>query len=213
MVRHDDLGQPDLSETKARLYLDGIWSASEFSLLTATMARMYERLNAFLPISAAFDNYIQRCSYESPYFIQDRPDFRTAVAAVQNWSESYDDIIRAAARRKSQLVVNEVHFGSPGFLEFIGNLNPLKVTLDFISAYRHENTLREEQKLRWETERMRIRSEVVRDVLERADTIRQNGHSGYLERFIEYTLDQTMRDAEELSKDSRLDGVELVPLG
>jgi hypothetical protein len=62
-------------------------------------------------------------------------------------------------RAYTRLTVARIQIASPGWLEFLGNLNPLKLIFDFITAWRQEETNRLEA-------RERIRSEEFAKTIE-----------------------------------------------
>ena len=66
-------------------------------------------------------------------------------------------------RLMPNLALHAIHYGSAGWVEVLGSLNPLKVISDFISQYRAEKTARKELDLREVQESHRHEEEMVRE--------------------------------------------------
>jgi len=80
-----------------------------------------------------------------------------SISAATPREYTADELLRAvvAFRLGGGLRVGSIHYGSPGFLEFIGALNPLKTVKDGVTENRDINRKREETKLYDERERQR----------------------------------------------------------
>jgi hypothetical protein len=122
------------------------------------------------------------------------------------------------------LSIDGIKLESPGWVQVIGNLNPLKVIADFISKWRSENTKRLNIQKESETERERIRTEAavqrerirkgfMLEVLRLMPNELRGTASDRLPEIIEHAINPTMDTLERLSVDSRVSEAEVVPPG
>jgi hypothetical protein len=112
------------------------------------------------------------------------------------------------------LTVRRIAIASPGLIELIGSLNPLKLVADFITNWRHENTVREENARQADLERLKVNSEVTKKLLEVEFDIRNKAPNHQLiERYLQYTLVQSLDPMKDMARDIRLVGVsiEVIP--
>lgn len=113
---------------------------------------------------------------------------RTAYAAINSFLTStipstYDPSHRLAHSwfreelyPSHDLVLARASFRSPGFWEFIGNLNPLKIICDYLQQ-RHERLKDNQYRNRAEEEKMTLENAVLRNrvVRERVELLKQVG--------------------------------------
>jgi hypothetical protein len=130
--------------------VDGYWTANDLAVFVHRLDRCYDTLNA-LEIASDHDLPASRA---------------TNMADLAGW---------ASLGPGSSLRLLATEFGSPGFWAFLGGLNPLKTLADFITAWRHENTIRDEHvdSVLLEKERLALQREdqVVRHRLELFDRV------------------------------------------
>jgi hypothetical protein len=196
-----------------RLQIEGSWSVEEFQSLLLTLDDVYKRVatvmtlgellrqeqrqNGNLQKEKGYDRVDWSLSelyggtaypYSKEGFYVQREPFSRVIAGVQPFV--------------SPLGVDAIRFQSPGWLQIVGNLNPLKVIADFISKWRTENTKRMQIKTTSETERERFHTEsaLERDRMLRGfalEVLRQlpegqrGHHAGRLAEVAEYAITPT----------------------
>lgn len=117
-------------------------------------------------------------------------------------------ILAAGRRRGVDLRINQVRMASPGFIELIGSLNPLKVMADFISAWRAENSLREQGRRQTKIEVLKIKTELAKVLIERNGSLRAGMPDDiFVDRFVRFVLDEPREMLEDVAKDIRLEEV------
>ena len=180
---------------------DGFWTTKEFAEFLGTIDRAYSRLSSLLPLSPEFDDFIVSIAHE-----HSSPPWLGVPRFQRRLQDSFESIVSAASRQIIPLEMYSVHYGSPGLIEFFGNLNPLKLIADFISQWRRENTARMDIDARYDIERRRI--ETFERVLEREQFLKSKGPSEFIERFIIWSHDDSLKEIAALARDFRIDGVE-----
>ena len=120
-----------------RLDINGSWSVDAFTQLLTQLEQAYFAAATLEALTEPGTTSIS--SFTGPPE-QAAKDLRDTVAAF---------------RLGGGLQVGSLHYGSPGFFEFIGSLNPLKIVADFITKNREINRKRQETKLFDERERQR----------------------------------------------------------
>ncbi|HKC62524.1 MAG TPA: hypothetical protein VKB86_02750 [Pyrinomonadaceae bacterium] len=172
-----------------RFDLNGSWTVGEFSNLLETIDTSYIRLSLFLFRSDEFDHHI-RC-FGADQIRMARP-------------ESFTPLLSHARRHTEDLRVRRLSLASPGFVEMVGNLNPIKIIADFIIAWRHENTVRDENTHQAELERMRIKAELAKLLIERAEHLTKGHPDAFMERLVEYVVDEPQKALTSQAKDMRI---------
>lgn len=61
-----------------------------------------------------------------------------------------------AAWSSDELSIKRININSPGLLELFGHLNPIKVISEFITKWRHENTIRERDRSKAKLEQVKL---------------------------------------------------------
>jgi len=82
------------------------------------------------------------------------------------------------------LRMDAISYASPGWIQMVGNWNPLKVLADFISKWRAENTKREANRIKSQTDRLRIQADLAAKILEQAPKMPRD-HDGGTSRLID----------------------------
>jgi hypothetical protein len=103
-----------------RVGIDGSWGVGEFASLLTDLNEAYV---------AAY-----KLDWLSEILAEAKQD-RLLIAEGKLEELSVTDDLR----------LRSVHYGSPGLMEVLGGLNPLRVIFDFVSQWRTENTSRQHQ--------------------------------------------------------------------
>lgn len=216
------------SEAIIELKIDGYWKASDFADCFIKIDELYAGLNTLFFFSEALrheQNAPGKRSTEAPAFhnlwhgesviysylkselveeVGGRPiDIESLIGFVKTYSGTLD--------------VNSIRYGSPGWIEFIGNLNPLKVIADAVGEYREQNTIRErdrqqaeiarkKNRMEAENERRRIDGDLLKAAFEHAPHLfeRNNGRLTEVNKKIIIPANKTIA---ELGRDSRIKDV------
>jgi len=115
---------------------------------------------------------------------------------IAEWDERWG---RSRSRGAIPLTIHRIHLASPGLLSFIGDLNPLKLILEFITAWRAENTKRGEAINRVDIERNAHRIEATRLMLEAAKASGDQLETKTAQRFIEKMLMEPLWSAARIA--------------
>lgn len=214
---------PDNQIGILKLELDGRWTVEDMSQLFTDLSSSYVRLNAFMYLSDSFDQRIRSFSGLNPrWFKHDFPyPLPPTILLERDLSRWIEPLIHSALRESSDLYLHGIELHSPGWLEVLGRLNPLRAIEETIKAWRAENTKRMkiESQERIETlkleshERLEIlktKSGVFTQITNRAEQLRRNGTSPLMEQYISLTSDQPTQQIEQLAKDPRIVDVEIV---
>lgn len=130
--------------------LTGNFDVKDFTEILNIIELAYNRLNSLTFISEDFDKLIEGISFSERHKIFINPkEFYNLNISSSGYLDTFNSIVNSAINRTSTLKIKCIKINSPGLIEFIGNLNPLKVIADFITSWRHENTLREDNKNKW----------------------------------------------------------------
>jgi hypothetical protein len=176
-----------------RFSLAGSWSVRDFASWLNDLQLAYLRLSAFFLLSEG-DTELLRLATK-PY-----------VLTVRMQTE-FDPLMRIVAGRKQELRLSKIEIASPGFAELIGSLNPLKTIADFITAWRHENTLRD-------TAMLQANLELRKTLADHAASIVQAAPSpDFVDRFLRFALDEPRERLELVARDLRLEGVSVREIG
>jgi hypothetical protein len=74
-----------------------------------------------------------------------------------------DQLVADAERRFGRLTLNSLFYASPGWVEVIGALNPLKTVLDFILGWRDQNARNEQDRYRYRLDLLDRMDDDLRD--------------------------------------------------
>jgi hypothetical protein len=112
---------------------------------------------------------------------------------------------------KTPMFIDKILVESPGWIQMIGNLNPLKVIADFISKWRAENTKRESiesneriQLMKLEIEWVRIRQEYEMHMFDQLPKSRRSEAALRLAAFSEYAIRPSFERLDRVARDSRV---------
>lgn len=214
---------PDNQLGILKIQLDGQWTVEEMSELFTNLNACYVRLNAFMYISDSFDNRIRSFSgLNQRWFKHDFPfPLPPTILLERDITRWIEPLMHSALRESSELYLHGIELHSPGWLEVLGRLNPLRAIEETIKAWRAENTKRMkiESQERVELRRLesqerleilRVKSEVFTQITNRAEQLRRDGTSPLMEQYINLTSDQPIHQIEQLAKDTRIVDAEIV---
>jgi hypothetical protein len=194
--------------------VEGRWSVDDLIEWFSTLNIAYQRLNAFLRISGEFDRKITHIGRfedvrhgNSWMSSIDNEYFNTLTLNPLQCEPLFNSIIQAALRKTYQLELMRIEICSPGFVELIGNINPLKVIADFITNWRKENTIRDSNNMKWETERLKIKADFMKSLIERSDYLSRKGSFQIMEMFNNFVLDKSFDKLKGIAQDSRVKSV------
>lgn len=218
-----------------RLQIEGSWSVEEFQFLLSTIDDVYKRVATVMTLGNLLREERQRNELlkEQEHFeLQDwsfAQLFGGDYYAIDNGRTilrrgPFSDVILAVQPFLTPLTVDAIRVESPGWLQVIGNLNPLKVAADFISKWRSENTKRMDINTKADIERERMREEAARERerMRRAFALEvlkqlpegQRAHRGArLAEIAEYAITPAVNSLEKVASDCRVIDAELVSAG
>ena len=138
-------GPPSSSPTLGilRIEIHGSWSVAD---LTQLLGRLEDSYKA----AAALESLIDQRSTTTPSTVSQSSQLEPASAGL-----STDDLLETVTvfQLAGGLRLGSLHYGSPGFLEVIGALNPLKTVKDGITENREINRKRDKTRRLDERER------------------------------------------------------------
>jgi hypothetical protein len=213
-----------------RLEIDGSWSVQEFQALLLTINDVYNRVATTMMLGAlvreeqrrndAFRrqerneqiNWAWESTYyglprhfEGEFFFQRQP-LPKALEAVRPFT--------------APLAIDALRLESPGWVQIMGNLNPLKVIADFIAKWRAENTKRmkiQSEERRTEGalafERERMHRGFALEVLRQMPESDRHRAAERLSEIAEYSITPSISELERVATDTRVGNAEIVELG
>jgi hypothetical protein len=155
------------------LHLDGMWFVNDFSHFLSHTAAAYESLNKFL-------------------FVTERQKGEDGISREQmcHGSEDFGELLSAMRFQDYEvpLTITQIHLASPGIAEVMGNLSPLNVMADFITAWRHGNTERGHRVTRDQLDEFVARTDTLKFLSDRAAQLTTKGEPRIIETFLTETL-------------------------
>src|SRR5215208_4251290 len=112
------------------LSIEGKWSVLEFTRLLERIRFLYIDISALDLVDIHYHRY-------GPFSGGDN------FASVEEAHQFYKSV---CVYLTGDTYIHTILYESPGWFELIGNLNPLKVISDLITAWRKENTEREKNR-------------------------------------------------------------------
>jgi hypothetical protein len=216
---------PDTELYRFTLNIHGKWSVEEFSELLRHLNESYSKVALVTYLGDGLqkeENYNNTLPEDS----RGRRDYTWlhlySGGAVANYPSltlspiSYEQLTATVSPFIFPLSVYSLELASPGWVQIIGAMNPLKVIADFVTKWRAENTKRialEHQKEKTimdaELERQRIRNEFITILLQNLPQhVPEAVSAQRTADTMQSTILPAMRLLEEISSDARLDGAE-----
>jgi hypothetical protein len=157
-----------------RIGITGAWTAGEFASFLQDTEDTYQRINSVFLLSRLIEEE-KRIQQEQPgSAVWHHELFGTWATAAA----PYEDVLKLTQAASEPLVVDSISYASPGWLQVIGDMNPMRVLADFITKWRAENTKREANQMKYEIERFRIQSELAASILQAAPKLGTNYEGG-----------------------------------
>jgi hypothetical protein len=157
-----------------RIGITGAWTAGEFASFLQDTEDAYQRVNSVFLLSRLVEEE-QRVQKEQPgSAVWHQELFGTWSTAAA----PYEDLLKLTRAASEPLLVDSISYASPGWLQIIGDMNPMRVLADFITKWRAENTKREANRMKHENERFRIQSELAASILQAAPKLGANYEGG-----------------------------------
>lgn len=214
-----------LSEERSaiRIAIDGEWSCQDFGAFLEDTNDIYRRLNSVFVLRQALDQEASRNRMleeenrgndrDFSWYLQFfgfRHHFPGGTAGID--APPYSKLIELSNSIVAPLQIDAISYASPGWIQLIGNWNPIKVLADFVSQWRAENTKREANWLNAQTERMRIQADLAAKILEQAPkmTDRYDAGTSRLVEIAEEVIRPTIRYLERYGNDARIVDAEVV---
>ena len=177
----------------ARFEITGFWTAVEFSQWLQGIDQAYIRLQLFFSDDIPDEG------------LRLEPTRLMMLRTARPDHERLEALVAVARRRFSPLRIGRIQLASPGFIELIGSLNPLKLIADFIIAWRHENTIRDQNHQQADLDRLKVKADLAKAILDREGALRAHAPDDkFVDRFIQFALDEPRRTIEDVAKDLRL---------
>jgi hypothetical protein len=157
-----------------------------------------------------------------------RPDFaRGIVYPRRNHTfqrEPLPKVLDAVRPLVLPLTIDAIRLDSPGWLQVIGNVNPLKIMADSISKWRAEDNKRlkirsmktlEREKLTkgWFLEQERMHRQFTLDVLNQIPESARTNAAERLAEIAEHIIRPSIKMLQKLSKDERFENAKLIDPG
>lgn len=207
-----------------RVAIDGKWSCQEFGAFLEDTNDVYRRLNSVFVLRKALDREsANNRSLEERNQGNDRDfswhlqffGFRHHFLVGTSGTDvpPYSKLIELSNSIVEPLQVDAISYASPGWIQLIGDWNPLKVLADFVSNWRAENTKREDNWQKTQTDRLRIQADLAAKILEQAPKMsdRYDAGTSRLVDLAEEVIKPTTKYLERYGNDARIINAEVVP--
>jgi len=197
-----------------RLNVDDNWSAQEFARLLTLVVEAYVPIEQLRVLSRAVD---QEASVQAR-----EPVWKAlyTIAYKEPFGRNFGDLLKTLRPFCFPLTVGAIRISSPGWIDLVGSLNPLKVVADFITNYRAENTKRTEIDAKVynateheKTERMRIHAELATNILA---LLPEHSRVESAHRIIDISqavIEPSMTALESIVEDRRVKSADILRLG
>jgi hypothetical protein len=203
-----------------RLGISGSWSVHEFkdvlsslddvyqrlagTMLLGDLVREEARLNEKLDEKDLYDE--MSYGWSNTYYGMRLFDERRRAAVFQPFHET----LEATRPLVAPLNVDAVRLESPGWVQLIGHLNPLKTIADFITKWRAENTKREQVRTKAAFDTEQANRKFAFDILSHLPETRRHEVASRLAEIAEFTITPSVLALNRLAGDSRVIDAEIV---
>lgn len=213
-----------IERSAIRFAIDGSWTCEEFSEFLRMTDDVYKRINSVFVLSIAIGNEIRLndayheqkdydridYSWENQYFgsFYDHPMGVIALGSPT----SYSRLIELTESVREPLQIDAISYSSPGWIQMIGDWNPLKILADFVTKWRAENTKREANRSNAANKRLRIQADLAAKIIETAPKMkrRYEGGPSRLIDLAENVIHPTSKYLENIGANSRVLDVQIV---
>jgi hypothetical protein len=115
-----------------------------------------------------------------------------------------EELVKATTRAQRALRISQIRLASPGFVEFIGSLNPLKLVADFIIQWRGQNFADKKSARDAEIERLKINADVAKTLAGLVGDVRQKAPLNEVIAGVLRSVRETEESITETARDVRL---------
>jgi hypothetical protein len=221
-----DTLQFSTERTAIRFAIDGDWTADEFASFLRETSDIYARVNSLFILREAIDaearfnqQVREQSSYDRQVFTWHSELFGSSVhhpmGVFRTQPPSFERVLELTRSVSQPLVVDAISYASPGWIQLIGDWNPLKVLADFVTKWRAENTKRDANRMTFENDRLRIQAELAAKLLDAAPKMERH-HEGGTSRLIdmaESVIKPATGYVQRIGSDSRILEAELARPG
>jgi hypothetical protein len=137
-----------------RVDLKGLWSTRDFTGMMQTFERAYEQFGSVYHMS----QHLSRAEISA--ILQE-----VSINPQTTTQDAGEEFVRATTQALRALGISQIRLASPGFVEFIGSLNPLKLIADFIIQWRAQTLGDTKSAREAEIERLKINADVAKTTL------------------------------------------------
>lgn len=197
-----------------RLNVSDEWTVQEFSRLLSLVVDAYEPIELLRILSDLVD--------QEPSIKAREPVWNALYSNQYSrpFGREFSDLLASLRPFSFPLTVGAIRISSPGFIELIGTLNPVKTIADFISSFRAENTKRMDIDAKVQiaaeheaTERMRIKAELAQSIL---DMMPKHARLESAHRVIDISnavIEPSIKALDAIAGDERVKSVDIRRLG
>jgi hypothetical protein len=181
--------------TAIRFAIDGDWTANEFAEFLQLTSDAYDRINSIYILRRAIDAETEfneqarsQSNYDRQVFTWHSEVFGRSMHhpmgtfGVQ--PPSYEKLLELTRSVSQPLEIDSISYASPGWIQLIGDWNPLKVLSEFVTKWRAENTKREANRMKYDNDRLRIQADLAAKLLDAAPKMERH-HEGGTSRLID----------------------------
>lgn len=172
-----------------RFAIDGSWSCEEFSDFLRATEDAYNRINSVFVLGQAIEaesrhniRARENNQYDSQIFTWHSQVFGSSHHHPMGFTgvppPDFSRLLELTRSVVEPLQIDAISYASPGWIQMIGDWNPLKVIADMISKWRAENTKREANRMKADNDRFRIQAELAAKILEAAPKMERHQEGG-----------------------------------
>jgi hypothetical protein len=128
---------------------------------------------------------------------------------------SFKRVLELTRSVSQPLTIDAISYASPGWIQLIGDWNPLKVLSDFITKWRAETTKRDANRMKFENDRLRIQAELAAKLLDAAPKMERHreGSTSRLIDMAESVIKPATGYIQRVGNDSRIVDAQLTSPG
>lgn len=215
-----------VERTAIRFAIDGDWTADEFASFLRETSEAYARINSLFILREAIDAEVrfnqqarEQQNYDGQVFAWHSELFGRSLhhpmGTFGTQPPSFERILELTRSVSQPLTIDAISYASPGWIQLIGDWNPLKVLSEFITKWRAENTKRDANRMKYENDRLKIQAELAAKLLAAAPKMERH-HEGGTSRLIdmaESVIKPATGYVQRIGNDSRIVEAELTRPG
>lgn len=209
-----------IERSAIRFRISGNWTCEEFGAFLHSTNDTYNRINSIFVIRRAIDNEAQRNIFLGKNDqLNDRDySWHNQFFTVKYYSgavdlgppSSFAQLMNVTNAFAEPLQIDAISYASPGWIQLIGDLNPLKVLSEFISKWREENTQREKVHRDSENSNLQIRCKLAARLLEVLPKMKDHDERSRLIDLVENIVEPTNTYIQGVKNNSRILEVAIV---